>query len=69
MIAAARSSIAVPAFNDAGARARADQVHDLARAMIRQARMLRASGSETAARELAGRARALDLLGWSYVTP
>jgi hypothetical protein len=44
----------------------AEHLFSLSRAMIRQAQMLRDLGSATEARELAGRARALDLLSWSY---
>jgi hypothetical protein len=51
----------------AGPRAAADRLHGLARAMIRQARILKADGSHADARALAGRARALDQLGWSYL--
>lgn len=44
----------------------AEQLFNLSRAMIRQAQMLKEQGSAKDARELAGRARALDLLSWSY---
>ena len=44
----------------------AEDLHALARAMIRQARMLKDAGSADVAAELAGRARALNQLGWSY---
>jgi hypothetical protein len=47
-------------------RAAAQDLFSLSRAMIRQARMLKDAGSAADARQLAGRARALDLLGWSY---
>jgi hypothetical protein len=47
----------------------AEPIHELARAMIRQAKLLKQSGSAEDARELAERARALDLLGWSYLAP
>jgi hypothetical protein len=47
-------------------RASAQELFSLSRAMIRQARMLKDAGSADDARQLAGRARALDLLGWSY---
>jgi hypothetical protein len=46
--------------------AAAQDLFTMSRAMIRQARMLKAAGSPEDARRLAGRARALDLLGWSY---
>ena len=51
----------------AHSRAAADQVLSLARVMIRQARILKDAGRVSLARELAERARALDLLGWSYL--
>lgn len=44
----------------------AEQLFNLSRAMIRQAQMLKDAGSAQDARELANRARALDLLSWSY---
>ncbi len=44
----------------------AEQLFSLSRAMIRQAQMLKDAGSAQDARELANRARALDLLSWSY---
>lgn len=47
----------------------ADHFRSLGRAMIRQARMLKAAGDIDLAREVAERARALDHLGWSYVEP
>jgi hypothetical protein len=47
-------------------RAFARRLHGLSRAMIRQARILKDQGASDDARALAGRARALDLLGWSY---
>jgi hypothetical protein len=46
----------------------AGQLFGLSRAMIRQAQILKDSGSGDDARALAGRARALDRLGWSYRT-
>jgi hypothetical protein len=63
-----RSLPQAPLSSQIGApRAAADKLHGLARAMIRQARMLKAAGSHADARALAERARALDALGWSYV--
>jgi len=50
-------------------RTMADHFRGLARAMIGQARMLKAAGDIDLARELAQRARAFDHLGWSYVEP
>lgn len=50
-------------------RSTADHFRSLARAMIGQARMLKAAGDIDLARELAERARAFDHLGWSYVAP
>ena len=44
----------------------AENLHTLARAMIRQARMLKDAGAAADAIALAGRARALNQLGWSY---
>lgn len=46
-------------------RVAADELFALSRAMIRQARMLEKDGAPADARALAGRARQLDLLGWS----
>ncbi len=59
-----RSSLPTPGV---GSRAAAAHLLGLARAMIRQARILEADGSHADARALASRARALDHLGWSYL--
>ena len=55
------------AHRRSASRAVADDLRTLARAMIRQAQMLKTAGSPDVARELAGRAVALNHLGWSYV--
>lgn len=50
-------------------RNKARELRDLARAMARQARMLRDDGLVARAREVARRAIALDRLAWLMVRP
>lgn len=50
-------------------RSNARTLLDLARAMVKQARMLRDEGFGTRAREVARRAIALDRLGWALMQP
>lgn len=50
-------------------RNKARELRDLARAMARQARMLRDDGFIARAREVARRAIALDRLGWMLLRP
>ncbi len=45
------------------------QFRDLARAMIKQAKLLRDAGLPTEAKEMARRAAAFDGLGWSMKEP
>lgn len=50
-------------------RRQATQFLDLARLMVKQARILRDEGFTTRARELAKRAIAFDRLGWTMMQP
>ncbi len=50
-------------------RRQATQFLDLARLMVKQARLLRDAGLTAGARELASRAIAFDRLGWLLMQP
>lgn len=50
-------------------RGQAQQFLDLARLMVKQARVLRQQGLTAKARELVGRAIAFDRLGWAMMQP